>query len=56
MGKTYKEQKNYDYLHDNKPVSNKDYAKMKKRWNKINFGSSKQEKIKKKYKHYEEEE
>jgi hypothetical protein len=53
MGKTYKEQTNYNYLHDNKPVSKKDYSKLKKKWDKKNFGLDKSEKLKRKYKDYE---
>jgi hypothetical protein len=53
MGKTYKEQTNYDYLHDNKPVSKKDYSKLKKKWNKQNFGIDRSEYSKKKYKDYD---
>jgi hypothetical protein len=49
MGKTYKEQTSYDYLHSNKPINKSEYRKLKNKWTRENFGLSKADRIKKKY-------
>jgi hypothetical protein len=52
MGKSYREQASYDYMHG-KDIDNSEYIKLKKKWNKRNFGLDKSEKLKRKYKNYD---